>query len=69
MFLEVLVGTRLILDFRERYARWGPRDPIVSGRWSALHFRGDGVQSDFTRTPVQCQVETTVVTDAGVVTV
>lgn len=64
MLLEVLVGTRLILDFRERYAR-SDGDPVVSGRHSSLHFGGDDVQMDPVRISVQCQIETIVVTDAG----
>jgi hypothetical protein len=67
MFLEVLVGTRLILDFRERYAHPDAESTIVSGRWSSLHFRGDSdMPMDSPRLSVRCHVDTVVVTDAGV---
>ena len=66
MFLEVLVGTRLILDFRERYAHPDADNPIVSRRCSSLYFRGDSIRMDSTRLSVRCQVDTIVVTDAGV---
>ncbi|KAF8131676.1 hypothetical protein EV363DRAFT_1330720 [Boletus edulis] len=60
MLLEVLVGTRLILDFRERYAR---QDDVLSGRCSSLYFRDD-IQLDIIYKPERCEVETIVVTDA-----
>lgn len=66
MFLEVVVGTRLILDFRERYSHPDAESPIVSGRCSSLHFRGDSIRMDSARLSVRCQVDTIVVTDAGV---
>ncbi|KAF9225349.1 hypothetical protein BS17DRAFT_879409 [Gyrodon lividus] len=62
MFLEILVGTRLVLDFRERYARLD-RSPIVSGRQSSLHFRGDDMQMATLRISVRYDVETIVVRD------
>ena len=64
MFLEVLVGTRLILDFRERYAR-SDEDPVVSSRYSTLHFREEDVRVDSTHMSIRCQIETVVITDAG----
>lgn len=63
MFLEVLVGTRLILDFRERYAR-SSEDPVLSGRYSSLHFGEEDVRGDSTSMSIRCQIETIVVTDA-----
>ncbi|KAF8433532.1 hypothetical protein L210DRAFT_3556401 [Boletus edulis BED1] len=60
MLLEVLVGTRLILDFRERYAR---QDDVLSARCSSLYFRDD-IQLDIIYKPERCGVETIVVTDA-----
>ncbi|KIJ66396.1 hypothetical protein HYDPIDRAFT_26747 [Hydnomerulius pinastri MD-312] len=62
MLLEVLVGTRLVINFRERYAR-SDRGPIVSGRHSSLHFRGDDVQMDTLHISVRYDVETLVVSD------
>ena len=64
MLLEVLVGTRLILDFRERYAR-SDGDPIVSGISSSVHFRGDDIPMNSARISVRCHVETVVATDVG----
>ncbi|KAH0837944.1 hypothetical protein J3R83DRAFT_6179 [Lanmaoa asiatica] len=64
MLLEVIVGTRLILDFRERCAH-PDGDSVVTPRCSSLHFREGDIRMDSVRISVQCQVETTVVTDAG----
>lgn len=64
MFLEVLVGTRLILNFRERYAH--PDVDNRRSRSSSLHFRGDDMQMDCTRLSVRCQVDTVVFTDSRV---
>lgn len=63
MLLEVLVGTRLILNFRERYAC--PDDPVVSGRCSSLYFRGDDIQMGPVCKSEQCDIETIVVTDGA----
>ncbi|KAG9313976.1 hypothetical protein JVU11DRAFT_4752 [Chiua virens] len=68
MFLEVIVGTRLILDFRERYARSDDDDGTVSDRYSSMHFRGergDDARPDSTHVSVRCQVDTIVVTDGN----
>ncbi|KAH7886201.1 hypothetical protein F5I97DRAFT_1226507 [Phlebopus sp. FC_14] len=64
MLLEVLVGTRLVLNFRERYAR-GDQGPIVSGRYNSVHHRGENVQMDTFRLSVRYDVETVVVCDTG----
>ncbi|KAF8841908.1 hypothetical protein BDN67DRAFT_979943 [Paxillus ammoniavirescens] len=62
MFLEVVVGTRLVLDFRERYARLDRR-PVVSGRLSTIQMRGDDVQMEPLRISVRYDVETLVIRD------
>jgi len=63
MFLEVLVGTRLILDFRERYARSEDPGHAVSGGYSSLHFRNEGGRLSSAHMSILCEVETIVVTD------
>ncbi|KIL01055.1 hypothetical protein PAXRUDRAFT_29403 [Paxillus rubicundulus Ve08.2h10] len=62
MFLEVVVGTRLVLDFRERYAR-PDRRPVVSGRLThgTVLLRGDDIQMEAMRISVRYDVETLVV--------
>jgi hypothetical protein len=60
MLLEVLVGTRLILDFRERCAR---TDDPVEGKCSSLYFKGDDIQMDSTHISIRYQIETIVATD------
>ncbi|KIJ22172.1 hypothetical protein PAXINDRAFT_165427 [Paxillus involutus ATCC 200175] len=62
MFLEVVVGTRLVLDFRERYARLDRR-PVVSGRLSTVQMRGDDTPMEPLRISVRYDVETLVVRD------
>lgn len=66
MFLEVLVGTRLILGFRERYARPdSDAGPATPGKHSSVQFREDtNLQiSDSHRMSILCQTETIVVSE------
>lgn len=57
MLLEIIVGTRLVIEFRERYNR-PDRGAIISGKHSSLHFRGDTVQMEPLPSSVGHDVET-----------
>ena len=63
MFLEVLVGTRLILDFRERYARSEDPAHVASGGYSSLHFRNEDGRVNSVHMSILCEIETIVVAD------
>lgn len=57
MLFEVIVGTRLVINFRERFNR-PDRAAVVSGRHSAL--ARNGVQRNSLRVTVSYEIETLV---------
>ncbi|KAG6332554.1 hypothetical protein ID866_6533 [Astraeus odoratus] len=57
MLLEILVGTRLIINFRERFSR-NDRAAVVSGRYST--FIRDDLQMNALRITVSYEIETMV---------
>ncbi|KAL4067293.1 hypothetical protein V8B97DRAFT_947966 [Scleroderma yunnanense] len=57
MLLEVIIGTRLVINFRDRFSR-PERGTVVSGRYST--FTRDGVQMDNPRITISYEIETVV---------
>lgn len=57
MLLEIVIGTRLVINFRERFNR-RDRGAVVSGRHSTLV--RNGVPMDTLRVTVSYEIETVI---------